>query len=172
MKYADLEKGLKAKVNGSISSMLRSNYDSFEEIYKDFLDRKIFATSEGFYYNEKPYKEYDENDKEIPYLKEEYKLDMEFLKDVKKIIQERFEKKIKVDKEKEQDFEDYMKISKATDKQKKYASKLYKQVYGKKKEFDDKEYSMQEMSDIIQDLLRTISGMSKVIEVDFSKPRK
>ena len=172
MKYTDLEKSLKSKVNGSISSMLRSNYASFEEVYKDFLDRKIFATGEGFYYNEKPSKDYDENDKVILDLKEEYKLDLEFLKDIKRIIQERFEKKIQVNKEKERNFDEYMKSSKATDKQKKYASKLYKRVYGKEKEFNDKEYSMQEMSDIIQDLLGEISAMSKVIEVDFTKPRK
>lgn len=172
MTYADLDKGFKAKVNGSLSSMLRGNYDSFEEVYKDFLDRKIFATGEGFYYNEKPFKDYDEHDKVILDLKEEYKLDLEFLKDIKRIIQERFEKKMDLNKEKERSFEEHMKNNKATDKQKRYASKLYKQVHGEKKEFSDKEYSMQEMSDIIQDLLRDISGMGKVIEVDFTKPRK
>lgn len=172
LKYRDLEKNFKAKLNGTLSSMLRgTTYDLASEVYADFLDRKIFSTDIGIYYTEKPSKEYDEDGKEILDLKLEYKLDEEFLEDIKEVIIERFNKKSKVVTEKkekkEKDFDDYMKSNKATDKQKRYASKLYKQLYGEKKVFDDKEYTMKEMSDTIQDLLHKIAAESKVIEVDF-----
>lgn len=178
MNYKDLDKNLKAKINGTLSSLLRgTSYDSWDEVYKDFVDRKIFVSDKGIYYNEKPYKEYDdESGEEIQNLKEEYKLDAEFLDDIKKIIEERFNKRTKVEKvtkeEKEKSFDDYMESNKATDKQKRYASRLYKQFYGEKKEFDDKDYSMKEMSDIIQELLGYIEkkrqeSECRVIEVDF-----
>ncbi|MEJ8554629.1 hypothetical protein [Tepidibacter sp. Z1-5] len=168
MRYIDLPKGLKTRVNGTLSHMLRTDlFKTTDEVYDEFVENKIFKTKKGIYYNEKPYKEYDEEENEIAICKKEYKLDEEFLDDIQKVIAERFEKKKQRDQKSQKEFKKRMKVEKATDKQKKYASKLYNQFYGEKKKFDDKEYTKQEMSDMIQELLSKIEKDSKVIEVDF-----
>ncbi|SHK62234.1 hypothetical protein [Tepidibacter formicigenes] len=170
MLYIDLSKGLTMKINGTLSAMLRTNsFHSANEVYKEFLDVKIFKTKKGIYYNEKPYKDYDKEGNEIVVCKKEYKLDEEFLEDIQKIIAQRFEKKKKRDVQSQKEFEKRMKQELATDKQKKYASKLYNQLHGEKKKFDDKDYTKQDMSDIIQDLLSKIENDNKVIEVDFRR---
>lgn len=170
MFYIDLPKGLKTRVNGTLSHMFRTDsFKTADEVYDEFVENKIFKTQKGIYYNEKPYKEYDEDENEIAVCKKEYKLDEEFLDDIQKVIDERFEKKKQRDLGSQKEFEKRMKVEKATDKQKKYANKLYNQFYGEKKKFNDREYTKQEMSDMIQELLSKIQNESKVIEIDFGK---
>ena len=150
MLYKDLEQHWKLSISGSMTTKLKgiSEDEDFDSVFDCWYKDK-FEEVEG----------------NLQFVKritdERFDVDEELLQDIKKVFGERYLKKIDklncntVERVKKQ------KVEPATDKQMKYARKLYKKVYGEAKGFDDKEYSKHEMVLIIGDLVERVDKMQQ-----------
>ncbi|MBW9154613.1 hypothetical protein [Clostridium estertheticum] len=150
MLYADLERKWKLSISGSINNFLNdiSEDNTFIALYKYWFSDK-FENVEG----------------QLQYVKritdERFDVDEELLDDIKKVFEERVYKKIEKEKSKTIERIKKQKVQPATDKQMKYARKLYIKVYEEEKGFDDKDYSKYEMILIIEDLVKRVGKMQK-----------
>ncbi|MBW9150385.1 hypothetical protein K2F40_15605 [Clostridium sp. CM028] len=166
MLYVNLERKWKLSVSGSITNFLN-----------DISENNTFSSLFKYWFNDK----FEEEEGKLWYLKrmtdERFDVDEELLNDIKRVFEERFYKKIEKEKAKIIEQIKKQKVETATDKQMKYARKLYIKVYGEVKEFDDKEYSKHEMILIIGDLVYRVDNMEqgdcgegKILELsDFRK---
>ncbi|MBX4272056.1 hypothetical protein [Clostridium estertheticum] len=166
MLYVDLEQTWKLSISGSITTALKgiSEDEVFDSIF-DYWFKGKFEEAEG----------------KLQYVKritnERFDVDDEFLADIKKVFEERYVKKIAKLKGNAVERVKKQKTEPATDKQLKYARKLYKKAHGKAKGFDDREYSKHEMVVMIGDLVDILDNMeeedrceSSVLELsDFRK---
>ncbi|MPQ33945.1 hypothetical protein E4V42_21325 [Clostridium estertheticum] len=166
MLYVDLEQKWKLSISGSITTMLKgiSEDEVFDSVFDSWFKDK-----------------FEENDGNLQYIKritnERFDVDDELLEDIKKAFEERYVKKIAKLKGNAVERVKKQKTEPATDKQMKYARKLYIKVYEEEKGFDDKNYSKYEMILIIEDLVKRVGkmqeedrGESSVLELsDFRK---
>lgn len=157
-----LDRMWKLSISGSINSKLRSISEDvvFEEIFDDWYEDK-----------------FEKVDGKIQYIKirtdERLNVDAELLEDLKNVFQERFNRRVNKVKVKNVERVNRQKKEPATDKQIKYARKLYKKVYKEEKSFDDREYTKYEMIEPIEKTYTISSGEEhdfKVIE--FNKYKK
>lgn len=150
MLYVDLERRWKLSISGSINNFLNdiSEDNTFNSLFKYWFSDK-----------------FEEADGKLQYVKrmtdERFDVDEELLDDIKRVFEERFYKKIEKEKAKTIEQIKKQKVEPATDKQMKYARKLYKNVYGEAKGFDDKEYSKHDMVLIIGDLVDRLDNMEQ-----------
>ncbi|MBZ9637721.1 hypothetical protein [Clostridium sp. FP1] len=150
MFYKDLEQRWKLSISGSMTNTLKgiSEDDAFGAVF-------------DYWYTDK----FEMNDGKLQFVKritdERFDIDEELLEDIKKVFEERYLKKIDKLKGNTVERVKKQKVEPATDKQLKYARKLYKKVYGGVKGFDDKEYSKHEMVLIIGDLVERVDKMEE-----------
>ena len=148
MLYMDLEQKWKLSISGSLTTALKA-----------ISEDAAFSTVFDYWYKDK----FEEVDGQLQYVKiitdERLDIDEELLEDIKKVFEERYFKKIDKLKSNTVERVKKQKVEPATDKQLKYAKKLYKKVYGEAKGFDDKEYSKHEMVLIIGDLVERLDNM-------------
>ncbi|MCB2313246.1 hypothetical protein LGL55_18435 [Clostridium tagluense] len=150
MLYVDLEQRWKLSISGSMTNTLKgiSEDEAFDSVF-------------DYWYTDK----FEENDGKLQFVKritdERFYVDEELLVDIKKVFGERYLKKIEKLKGNTVERVKKQKVQPATDKQMKYAKKLYKNVYGEAKGFDDKEYSNHEMVLIIGDLVESMDKMQQ-----------
>ncbi|MBU3130574.1 hypothetical protein [Clostridium tagluense] len=150
MLYKDLDQRWKLSISGSMTNTLKgiSEAEAFDSVF-------------DYWYADK-FEELEGNFQFVKIITDErFDVDEEFLEDIKKVFRERYLKKIEklncntVERVKKQ------KVEPATDKQMKYARKIYKKVYGEANGFDDKEYSKHEMVLIIGDLVEIVDKMKQ-----------
>ncbi|MFT5875649.1 MAG: hypothetical protein ACI8WT_004643 [Clostridium sp.] len=150
MLYVDLEQKWKLSISGSMTNML-----------KGISEDEVFDSVFDYWFEDK----FEENDGKLQYVKritdERFEVDDEFLDDIKKVFKERYVKKIAKLKGNTVERVKKQKTEPATDKQLKYAKKLYKEAYGKANGFDDKEYSKHEMVVIIGALVERLDNMEQ-----------
>ncbi|MBU3217427.1 hypothetical protein LL033_25960 (plasmid) [Clostridium estertheticum] len=150
MFYVDLEQKWKLSISGSITTSLKgiSEDDVFDSVFNYWFKDK-FEDVEG----------------KLQYVKritnERFDVDGELLDDIKKVFEERYVKKIAKLKGNAVERVKKQKTEPATDKQLKYAKKLYKKVYGTAKGFDDREYSKHEMVVMIGALVERLDNMEE-----------
>ncbi|MBZ9618538.1 hypothetical protein [Clostridium estertheticum] len=166
MLYVDLEQTWKLSISGSMTTSLKG-------ISEDEVLHSVF----DYWFKDK----FEEVEGKLQYVKritnERFDVDDELLDDIKKVFEERFVKKIEKLKGNAVERVKKQKTEPATDKQLKYAKKLYIKVYEEEKGFDDKDYSKYEMILIIEDLVKRVGkmqeedrGESSVLELsDFRK---
>ncbi|MCB2342936.1 hypothetical protein [Clostridium estertheticum] len=166
MLYVDLEQTWKLSISGSMTTALKG-------ISEDEVLHSVF----DYWFKDK----FEEAEGKLQYIKritnERFDVDDELLDDIKKVFEERFVKKIEKLKGNAVERVKKQKTEPATDKQLKYAKKLYIKVYEEEKGFDDKDYSKYEMILIIEDLVKRVGkiqeedrGESSVLELsDFRK---
>ncbi|MBZ9618521.1 hypothetical protein [Clostridium estertheticum] len=166
MLYVDLEQTWKLSISGSMTTSLKgiSEDEFFDSVFNSWFNDK-FKEVEG----------------KLQYVKritdERFDVDDELLCDIKKVFKGRYVKKIAKLKGNTVERVKKQKTEPATDKQLKYAKKLYKKAYGKVNGFDDREYSKHEMVVMIGDLVERLDnteeedcGESEVLELsDFRK---
>ncbi|MBU3157709.1 hypothetical protein LL037_25535 (plasmid) [Clostridium estertheticum] len=166
MLYVDLEQKWKLSISGSMTTALKgiSEDEVFDSVF-DYWFKDKFEDVEG----------------KLQYVKritnERFDVDDELLDDIKKVFEERYVKKIAKLKGNAVERVKKQKTEPATDKQLKYAKKLYKKAHGKVKCFDDMEYSKHEMVVMIGELVERVDkieeedhGESAVLELsDFRK---
>ncbi|MBZ9626024.1 hypothetical protein G9F71_024780 [Clostridium sp. FP2] len=142
MLYKDLEQRWKLSISGSMTTTLKgiSEDEDFDSVFDSWYRNK-FQKAEG----------------KLQFVKritdERFDVDEDLLEDIKKVFKERYLKKIDKLKGNAAERVKKQKVEPVTDKQMKYARKLYKKVYGEAKGFDDKAYSKHEMVLIIGDLV-------------------
>jgi wyosine [tRNA(Phe)-imidazoG37] synthetase (radical SAM superfamily) len=150
MLYTDVEQKWKLSISGSMTNIL-----------KGISEDADFDTMFDYWYKDK----FEEVEGQLQYVKiitdERFDVDEELLEDIKKVFEERFHKKIDKVKVNTVERVKKQKVEPATDKQLKYAKKLYKQVYGEAKGFNDKEYSKHEMVLIIGELVERLDKMQQ-----------
>ena len=148
MFYVDLEQKWKLSISGSMTTALKG-------ISEDAALGDVF----NYWYKDK----FEEVEGKLQYVKiitdERLDIDEELLEDIKKVFEERYHKKIDKLKVNTVERVKKQKVEPATDKQLKYAKKLYIKVNGEAKGFDDKEYSKHEMVLIIGDLVERLDGV-------------
>ncbi|MBU3187680.1 hypothetical protein [Clostridium estertheticum] len=166
MLYVDLEQTWKLSISGSMTTALKgiSEDEVFDSVF-DYWFKGKFEDVEG----------------KLQYVKritnERFDVGGELLDDIKKVFEERYVKKIAKLKGNAVDRVKKQKTELATDKQLKYAKKLYKKAHGEVNGFDDREYSKHEMVVIIGELVERLDnieeeecGESAVLELsDFRK---
>ncbi|MCB2309189.1 hypothetical protein LGL08_21725 [Clostridium estertheticum] len=150
MLYVDLEQKWKLSVSGSITTALKGI--SEDEVFDSIFD---------YWFKDK----FEENDGKLQYVKritnERFDVDDELLDDIKKVFEERYVKKIAKLKGNAVERVKKQKTEPATDKQLKYAKKLYKKAYGMAQGFDDREYSKHEMVVMIGELVERLDSMEE-----------
>ena len=150
MVYMDLEQKWKLSISGSMTNTL-----------KGISEDEGFAFVFDYWYIGK----FEDVEGKLQYVKRitDERLDVgkELLEDIKKVFQERYLKKINKLKVNTVERVKKQKAEPATDKQLKYAKKLYKEVYGEVKGFDDKAYSKHEMVLIIGALVERLDNMEQ-----------
>ncbi|MCB2361953.1 hypothetical protein [Clostridium estertheticum] len=146
----DLEQKWKLSISGSMTTALKgiSEDEVFDSVF-DYWVKDKFEGVEG----------------KLQYVKritdERFDVDAVLLEDIKKVFEERYVKKLvklngnAVERVKKQ------KTEPATDKQLKYAKKLYKKAHGTAKGFDDREYSKHEMVVMIGELVERLDNMEE-----------
>jgi hypothetical protein len=150
MLYKALEQKWKLSISGSMTTTLKgiSEHEVFDSVF-DYWYKDKFEIIEG----------------KLQYVKiitdERFDVDDELLLDIKTVFEERYHKKIDKVKRTTVERVKKQKVEPATDKQLKYAKKLYIKVNGEAKGFDDKEYSKHEMVLIIGDLVKRLDNMVK-----------
>ncbi len=144
MLLKELKEFTRKSINGSITNYISRNVritDNFKDSFNDWYGIKFYK---------------DDNGKEFVYFPfaddESFEVDRELLKELKTIFKERFNKRIIKLKEQEESIPERQKGEPPTDKQLRYAKRLFFKLHGIKNNFDDREYSKKEMVDIIQDL--------------------
>jgi hypothetical protein len=151
MLYKDLEQTWKLSISGSMTNTLKgiSEHEAFDSVF-------------DYWYKDK----FERNDGKLQFVKritdERFDIDEELLLDIRVVFEERYHRKI--DKVKGDTVERVkkQKVEPATDKQLKYAKKLYIKVNGEAKGFNDREYSKHEMVLIIGDLVERVDNMEQV----------
>ncbi|MBZ9609939.1 hypothetical protein G9F73_019635 [Clostridium estertheticum] len=150
MLYKDLDSNWKLSISGSISNVL-----------KGISEDNVFATVFDYWSKDK----FENVEGKLQYVKiksdEKFEVDEELLEDITKVFEERFNKKIAKEKVNIVERIKKQKVDPATNKQLKYARKLYIKVYGEEKGFDDKEYSKHELILIIGDLVERLDKMQE-----------
>ncbi|MBU3187472.1 hypothetical protein [Clostridium estertheticum] len=155
MLYVDLEQKWKLSISGSITTMLKgiSEDEVFDSVFDSWFKDK-----------------FEENDGNLQYIKritnERFDVDDELLEDIKKVFEERYVKKIAKLKGNAVERVEKQKTEPATDKQLKYAKKLYKKAYGTAKGFYDREYSKHEMVVMIGELVERLDSMEEEDHVE------
>ena len=148
--YVNLERKWKISISGSINNFLT-----------DISEKNTFSLLFKYWFRDK----FEEVEGKRWYVKritdERFAVDEELLDDIKRVFEERFYKKIEKEKAKTIERIKKQKVEPATDKQMKYARKLYKKVYGEAKGFDDKPYSKHDMVLIIGDLVERVDNMEE-----------
>ncbi|MCB2362361.1 hypothetical protein [Clostridium estertheticum] len=166
MLYVDLEQKWKLSISGSMTTAL-----------KGISEDEVFDSVFDYWFKDK----FEKLEEKLQYVKritnERFDVDDELLADIKKVFEERYVKKIAKLKGNAVERVKKQKTEPATDKQLKYAKKLYKKAHGEVKGFDDREYSKHEMVVIIGDLVERLDNIeeedsceSSVLELsDFRK---
>ncbi|MBU3146972.1 hypothetical protein KPL47_22850 [Clostridium estertheticum] len=150
MLYVALEQKWKLSISGSMTTSLKaiSEDDVFDSVF-------------DYWFKDK----FEENDGKLQYVKritnERFDVDDELLADIKKVFEERYVKKIAKLKGNAVERVKKQKTEPATDKQLKYAKKLYKRAHGEVNGFDDREYSKHEMVVIIGELVERLDNMEE-----------
>ncbi|NNU76553.1 hypothetical protein [Clostridium estertheticum] len=150
MLYVDLEQKWKLSISGSVTTMLKgiSEDEAFDSVF-------------DYWFKDK----FEEVDGKLQYVKritdERFEVDDELLEDIKKVFEERYVKKIVKLKGNAVERVKKQKTEPATDKQLKYAKKLYKKAHGKANGFDDREYSKHEMVVMIGELVERLDNMEE-----------
>lgn len=150
MLYKDLEQKWKLSISGSMTNTLKgiSETESFDSVF-DYWYTDKFETVDG----------------KLQFVKritdERFDIDDELLLDIRTVFEERYHKKIDKLKVTTVERVKKQKVEPATDKQLKYAKKLYIKVNGGAKGFDDREYSKHEMALIIGDLVERVDNMEQ-----------
>ncbi len=157
MLYVDLEQRWKLSISGSMTNALNGISENVD-----------FDSVFDYWYQDK----FEMKDGKLQFVKritdERFNVDVELLEDIKKVFEERYLKKIDKLKGNTVDRVKKQKVEPATDKQMKYAKKLYKKVYGEVNGFDDKEYNKHEMVLIIGDLVERVDNMEEEDRGEFA----
>ncbi|MBU3102256.1 hypothetical protein KPL44_23745 [Clostridium sp. DSM 17811] len=150
MLYVDLEQKWKLSISGSITTAL-----------KGISEDEVFDSVVDYWFKDK----FEDVEGTLQYVKritdERFDVENELLEDIKKVFEERYVKKLAKLKSNAVERVKKQKMEPATDKQLKYAKKLYKKAHGKANGFDDREYSKHEMVVIIGDLVKRLDNMEE-----------
>lgn len=152
IKYLDLDKEFKRKLSGSISLQLKysvnfNNYKSItaDEIFNNWIEISTTELYGDRYYINKGH------------VIKSFALDDELLQDLREEVIKRLEKM--VDK-----YNKKLTTEKATEKQIKYANKLYEKIHGQEGTYKAEEYTKEEIGIIINKLLEEVKEKAKEID--------
>lgn len=156
MKYKELPKDIKQRISGSINNSLKActslSTISFENIFNEWFNRKIYFIQGKWYYNFLGYKVCNDKIK----FKSTYMIDNDIVNELKDIMKERYIKRCKII---QQNKEEYLKKAKnnlATREKLEIAYKLHLKAHGTYKYYNDKQYTMFEIDRIIKELKNKI----------------